>query len=322
LTGPQDPLFDRLHQAIAQTDDDVFAKETLNFALGKCLDEVGCYDEAFAAYSVANVLGKQRSQPHDRLATAKGFDQLIDVFDHDWIERTATQSTDSPILICGMFRSGSTLVEQMLGAHPEITAAGELDFMPWLISRNLAPYPQRVSKVSPPELQRIGDEYISMLRELFPDSAHLTDKRPDNFLHLGLIKAMYPNVRIVYTKRERMDNCLSTFFQQFGGNLSYASDFEDTADYYDQHVRLMEHWESCFGDNIFTVDYDELVHAPEPILHDLLKFLGLDWDEQCLNFKRSGQAVKTASVWQVRQGLHKSSSGRWRNYESVMPSLQ
>jgi tetratricopeptide (TPR) repeat protein len=322
LTGPQDPLFDRLQQAIEQTNDDEFAKETLNFALGKCLDEVGRYDEAFAAYSAANALGKQRSRPHDQLATAQGFDQLIELFDCDWIERMATVSTDSPILICGMFRSGSTLVEQMLGAHPEISTAGELDFIPWLISRNLGPYPQRVSSVSAPELQRIGDEYIAMSRELFPDAAHLTDKRPDNFLHLGLVKAMYPNVRIVYMKRERMDNCLSMFFQQFGGNLSYACDLGDTLDYYDQHARLIDHWESCFGDNIFTVDYDELVRAPEPILRDMLEFLGLDWDERCLNFERSGQPVKTASVWQVRQGLHKSSSGRWRNYETLISSLQ
>lgn len=322
LSDPQDPMIERLQEAIVEAGDDAFAKETLGFALGQCLDEVGRYDEAFAAYGAANALGRKRSRPHDRVASKQGFDQLIDLFDRGWIERTTTESTDSPILVCGMFRSGSTLVEQMLGAHPEITSAGELDFMPWLISKNLAPYPTRVSNVSAQELQRIGDEYVTMTQELFPDAANLTDKRPDNFLHLGLVKAMYPNVRIVYTRRERMDNCLSMFFQQFGGALGYASDLGDTLDYYDQHVRLMDHWESCLGDNIFTVDYDELVRAPEPILRELLKFLGLGWDERCLNFERSGQAVKTASVWQVRQGLHKSSSGRWRNYEAFISSQQ
>jgi len=321
LSDPEDPLIERLQKAIDDTGDDAFARETLSFALGQCLDELGRYDEAFAAYEAANEFGKQQSLAHDRSATAQGFDQLIEIFKPDWIKSTTTESTDSPILVCGMFRSGSTLVEQMLGAHPEITSAGELDFMPWLISRNLAPYPTRVSNVSAPELQRIGDEYISMTRELFPDATNLTDKRPDNFLHLGLVKAMFPNVRIVYTRRKRMDNCLSVFFQQFGGNLSYACDLGDTLDYYDQHVRLMDHWESCFSDNIFTVDYDELVRAPEPILRDMLEFLGLDWDERCLNFERSGQSVKTASVWQVRQGLHKSSSGRWRNYEKLISSL-
>lgn len=322
LTDPEDPLIDRLRKAVVQAGDDEYAKEKLYFALGKILDEVGRYDGAFAAYAAANAIGKQRNPPYDRLVTAQGFDQLISLFDRDWIQRTATGSTANPIFICGMFRSGSTLIEQMLGVHPEITASGELDFLPWLIARNLAPYPQRISKVSSRELQRIGDAYLSMSRELFPEAVNLTDKRPDNFLHLGLVKAMFPRARIVYTRRGRKDNCLSVFFQQLGGGLSYASDLKDTADYYDQHVRLMSHWEACFGDSIFTVDYDELVHAPEPILRELHEFLGLDWNEQCLDFGRSGGPVKTASVWQVREGLHKSSSGRWRNYEAVIPSLR
>lgn len=322
LTDPEDPLISRLRNAIEQAGDDRLAQEGLYFALGKVLDEVAHFDEAFAAYGAANALGKQRNQPYDRRVTAQAFDQLISLFEHDWIERNATESTASPIFVCGMFRSGSTLIEQMLSAHPEITSGGELDFLPWLIARNLGPYPQRVSNVSPRELQRIGDEYLSMSRELFPDAANLTDKRPDNFLHLGLVKAMFPRARIVYTSRDRLDNCLSVFFQQLGGNLSYASDLGDTADYYTQHVRLMSHWVACFGDDIFTVDYDELVRSPEPALRGLLNFLGLGWDERCLAFERSGDSVKTASVWQVREGLHKSSSGRWRNYAAVIPELE
>jgi tetratricopeptide (TPR) repeat protein len=322
LTDPEDPLIERLREAVTLAGDDEFAKEELHFALGNILDQVGRYDDAFAAYAAANALGKQRSKPYDRAVTRQGFDQLISLFDRDWIKNTTTGSTDSPVFICGMYRSGSTLVEQMLGAHPEITAGGELDFMPWLISRNLAPYPNRVSNVSSGELQRIGDAYLSMSAELFPDAVNLTDKRPDNYLHMGLVKAMFPRARFIYTRRSRLDNCLSVFFQQLGGGLSYANDFANTADYYDQHVRLMSHWESCFGDSIFTVDYDELVDAPEPILRDLLEFLGLDWDERCLDFKRSGGVVKTASLWQVRDGLHKSSSGRWRNYEAFISSSQ
>ena len=322
LTDPEDPLIDRLKRAVKEADDDRFAQEGTYFALGKVLDQVARFDEAFAAYSAANALGKQRNQPYDRPVTAQAFDQLIDLFDHDWIGHNATESTASPIFVCGMFRSGSTLIEQMLSAHPEITSGGELDFLPWLIARNLGPYPQRISQVSSSELQRIGDEYLSMSREQFPDAVNITDKRPDNFLHLGLVKAMFPQARIVYTSRDRLDTCLSVFFQQLGGNLSYASDLGDTADYYDQHVRLMSHWKACFGDDIFTVDYDELVRSPEPVLRGLLEFLGLDWDDRCLAFESSGDSVKTASLWQVREGLHKSSSRRWRNYAAVIPELE
>lgn len=322
LPDPENPLIDRLKSALEQAGDDPLGQEGLYFALGKALDDVAAYEEAFVAYTEANALGKRRNPPYDRQVTTQAFDELIELFDADWIERNATESTASPIFVCGMFRSGSTLIDQMLGSHAEITAGGELDFLPWLIAHNLGPYPQRVSGVSSRELQRIGEEYLSKAGELFPDAVNLTDKRPDNFLHLGLVKAMFPRARIVYTRREKRDICLSMFFQQFGGNLSYATDFEDTADYYDQHARLVRHWEACFGENIFTVDYDELVRSPEPELRKLLGFLGVGWDARCLEFQRSGDAVKTASVWQVREGLHRSSSGRWRNYQALIPSLQ
>ncbi|MGI9233484.1 MAG: tetratricopeptide repeat-containing sulfotransferase family protein [Woeseiaceae bacterium] len=322
VTDPEDELLDRLRAAVEQAGGDPLAQEGLYFALGKALDDVAAFEQASVAYTEANALGKRRNPPHDRQVTAKAFDELIALFDADWIERNTTESTASPIFVCGMFRSGSTLIDQMLGSHPEITAGGELEFLPWLIARNLGPYPQRVSGVSSHELQRIGEQYLSKTGELFRDAVNLTDKRPDNFLHLGLVKAMFPRARIVYTRREKRDTCLSIFFQQFGGNLSYAADVEDTADYYDQHVRLMRHWQACFGENIFTVDYDELVRSPEPVLRKLLEFLDVGWDARCLEFQRSEDAVKTASVWQVREGLHRTSSGRWRNYEALIPSLK
>lgn len=321
VARPTDPIIDKLRNAVEQAGDDPLAEEGLHFALGKCLDDVGDFDAAFAAYSAANTLGKQRNQPYDRLSTEQRFDALISRFDQTWIKRHATESTASPIFVCGMFRSGSTLVEQMLGAHPEISSGGELEYLPWLIARHLSPYPQRISEVSSRDLRTIGDAYLARLFDLFPDAVNLTDKRPDNFLHLGLVKAMFPHARIVYTKRNNLDNCLSIFFQQFGGDLSYATDLEDTADYYSQHTKLMNHWAECFGDDIFTVDYDELVGSPEPILRGLLDFLGLAWNDQCLDFENSAGLVKTASVWQVREGLHTSSRGRWRNYEAIAPAL-
>jgi tetratricopeptide (TPR) repeat protein len=293
----------------------------LYFGLGKALDDLKRYEEAIAAYNAANALGKLRNPPYDRLAAEKSFGQLISVFDTDWIKRTATQSTATPIFVCGMFRSGSTLIEQILAAHPLITAAGELDSLPWLLARRLAPLPQ-VANTSREELQQIGDEYLASLKELFPNDENIVDKRPDNFLRLGLIRSMFPSARIVYTKRALKDNCLSVYFQQLDGHLSYATDLEDIAHYYNQHEHLMVHWNSLFGDNIYTVDYDELVQSPKPVLQGLIDFLGFEWDDRCLSFQQTDSLVKTASVWQVREKLHSASSGRWRNYESFMPKLQ
>lgn len=317
-----DPIIQRVREALKRDDVQGLARETLCFALGRLLDSIGEYEPAFAAYAEGNALSKTRSGPYDRGRTEHGFDQLIEAFSEDWLTRNATRSAERPIFVCGMYRSGSTLTEQMLGQHGEVTSGGELDFLPWLISRNLSPYPDQARQLTASDLQRIGDAYVSMCQDLFPDAQNLTDKRPDNFLHLGLIMALFPKARIVYTRRNPRDNCLSILFQPLGKNLSYASDFDDAMHYYEQHDRLMEHWRELFGDRICMVEYDELVVDPETVMQRVVGFLGLDWDEACLKFERSSGPVKTASLWQVREGVHQSSSGRWKNYQAFIPALQ
>ena len=322
ITSNEDALLADLQHAIQNTGDDRFGAETLHFALGKALDELGNYEEAFSAYKTANELGKSRPPHYDRAATEQAFDQLINLFDTDWMRSVDSGSEFKPIFICGLFRSGSTLTEQVLASHPEITSGGELDLLPWLLARRLAPYPQGARNASRDAIRAVAGEYQARVLGLFPDSEFVTDKRPDNFLHLGLIRAMFPSAKFVYTKRNPLDNCLSIFFQQLGGPLSYATDLGNIAHYYQQHERLMLHWHSCLGDNIHTVDYDEFVRAPEPVLRRLLDFLGLDWDERCLDFTAAGNLVKTASVWQVRGELHSRSSERWRNYASQLGQVR
>jgi tetratricopeptide (TPR) repeat protein len=322
LTDKDDPLISSLRSAADSDIKDKLAHEGLYFALGKALDDVGEYDGAFAAYTAANDLGKSRHAPYDDVVTEDVFDQLIEWCDADWISSMTTTSTAAPIFICGMFRSGSTLAEQVLAAHPSVPAGGELDILPWLLARDMSPYPERAQNAVPEELEKLAHAYVSKQKELFPEAANVTDKRPDNHMHLGLIKAMFPAARIVYTKREPLDNCLSVYFQQLGGNLSYATDLENIADYYKQQERLLEHWQACFGENIFVLSYDDMVRTPEPVLRELLEFLGLEWDERCLKFQDSANQVKTASVWQVREELHTGSSGRWQNYEAGVEKIK
>jgi hypothetical protein len=221
-----------------------------------------------------------------------------------------------------MFRSGSTLTEQVLGSHPDVSAGGELDVLPWLLARRFASYPQGAANASRELIQAVADEYRSKLLDVFPSSRYVSDKRPDNFLHLGLIKAMFPSAKIIYTRRNPLDNCLSIFFQQLGGALSYSTNLEDIAHYYKLHERLMAHWQTVVGDNIHTIHYEDLVHEPEPVVRQLLRFLDLEWDEGCLNFTRADSLVKTASVWQVREELHSNSAGRWRNYASYLAHIR
>lgn len=315
-------LIETLQQVTADQSKDLLARESLYFALGKAMDDLGQYEQAFAAYRDGNELGRQRHPPYDKRLVEQFFDQLIQYFGSESITWKQTALTAEPIFICGMFRSGSTLIEQVLGSHPDVTAGGELEYIPWLVSRRLSPFPEALQKISTEEFETMANEYLSKLNNLFPDAKMVTDKKPDNFLLLGLIRMLFPAARIIYTRRNPLDNCLSVYFQQLGGNLNYANDLENTAHYYRQHARLMDHWQNCFKENIFTVDYDEFVKTPELILRPLLAFLGLEWDDRCLEFYRSESLAQTASVWQVREELHTKSSGRWRNYTPYIQGIQ
>lgn len=309
-----DPLIESLQAAVAATENEPAAREGLLFALGKALDDAGNYGGAFDAYRQANELGRRLRERYDADRAERGIASMLARFDEYWLRQAETSSGASPIFICGMYRSGSTLVEQVLSAHPSVQMGGELDVLPRLLTERLQPFPKRLAEVTPAELSAVAEEYLSALQQLFPAANHVTDKRPDNVLHLGVIRAMFPAAKIVHTRRQLRDNCLSVWFQQLGAPLSYATDLSDTAHYYRLQQRLMERWHELFGENIFTVDYDTLVREPEPVLRGLLEFLGLPWDDACLEFQRSRSQVKTASVWQVREPLHTRSSGRWRNY--------
>jgi tetratricopeptide (TPR) repeat protein len=321
IGSADDPLIESLRAAVAATGNEPTVQEGLLFALGKALDDVGNYGDAFDAYRQANELGRQLRGRYDPRRAERGIASMLALYDEHWLSQAETSSTESPIFICGMYRSGSTLVEQILSAHASVQMGGELDVLPWLLHERLKPFPQRLADITPGELSVLSDEYMSALRRLFPNAEHVTDKRPDNVLHLGVIRAMFPAAKIVYTRREFRDNCLSVWFQQLGAQLSYATDLADTAHYYRLQERLMEHWHELLGANIFTVDYDELVRDPEPVLRALLEFLGLPWDPACLEFQQARSQVKTASVWQVREPLHTRSSGRWRNYQPYLDQL-
>jgi len=203
-----------------------------------------------------------------------------------------------------------------------VTAGGEIDFVPTLVQTELAPFPTRLAQVSSSQLEELAARYLASLSTLFPGALHVTDKRPDNFLYLGLIKSLFPNARIIHTTRDALDNCLSVFFLHLDHSMGYALDLMDAAHYYRQYRRLMTHWKALFGADILDFDYDAFVREPRPAVARLLDFCGLDWEENCMSFHRVSNAVKTASVWQVREPLYQRSSGRWRNYARHLDPLR
>ncbi|WP_237057986.1 tetratricopeptide repeat-containing sulfotransferase family protein [Microbulbifer sediminum] len=316
-----DPLITRLRRALQQEGVPPLEREELGFALGKVLDECGEYDAAFAAYQSANNLGRRRFRPYDPVAQERLVDSIIATFDREWYGRLPVISDLAPVFICGMLRSGSTLLERVLAGHSRVRAGGELEFIPRLVKQLGDAYPLSLPERGEEFLRHTAQEYQEFVRERLGNPSVFTDKRPDNFLHLGLIKSMFPEAKILWTRRGVLDNCLSIYFQQLGGGMSYSVDLESIGHYYRQQVRLMDYWKSLFPDSIQEVHYEEFVQSPRDVLGRVLGFLGLDWEDACLDFTRSEGHVRTASIWQVRKPLYQRSSGRFVHYRKFLQGL-
>lgn len=318
--GDADELLRRIAERLADPALDAGSRADLGFAQGRLLDRAGRYSEAFTAYRFANDAVRASAghafRPYDRAAHERFVDRLIKTFNRPTSDEP--DESTSPIFICGMFRSGSTLAERILAAHSKVMAGGELDLIPAIVA-GISPYPEASAQDG--IIAAARNSYLRGIDRLDAAGLLITDKRPDNFLHIGLIKTMFPRARIVDTRRSALDNLLSLYFLQLNPSMNYALDLEDAAHWYGQYRRLMAHWERLFGADIFTLDYDELVREPRATTEALLRFCGLGWEEACLQPHRFSGEVKTASVWQVREPMHRRSSGRSQHYAEELRGL-
>jgi tetratricopeptide (TPR) repeat protein len=321
------PVIERLEQTLATPGIGAADRASLGFALGRALDRAAAYGGAFEAYAAANRASRESMgaphQPYDRVRHEALIDELIATFDGRTPQAPAVDAEVRPIFICGMFRSGSTLAEQALAAHSQVRSGGELDFIPTLARTSLSPFPRAVPIATPERLGQLARYYDEALARLFPGPERVTDKRPDNFLYLGLIKSLFPRARIVHTTRDPLDNCLSIWFLHLDHSMSHALDLLDIGHYYRQYRRLMAHWQSLYGEDVLDFGYEAFVREPRPALQRLLAHCGLPWEDACLaEMHRPRGAVKTASVWQVRQPLYTHSIGRWRHYAQQLEPLR
>ena len=333
LDDADDALIARLRTASAYPTATAAERASLGFALAQLLDRKGEYSAAFAAAAAANRVSRiaaGASAAYDRVAHERFIDALIAAFPRRETllpELPGAAALEPalkrprPIFVCGMFRSGSTLAERLLTAHPQVASGGELDLLPRLVKANLIPFPARMAQAPSSLLERIATEYLDQLARLFPGAAWVTDKRPDNFLLIGLIKQLFPQARIVHTTRDALDTCLSIFFLHLDPGISWSLDLMDIGHYYRQYRRLMAHWRFIYDEDILDFDYDALVRDPRPVAQRLVGFCGLDWHEGCLQFATRAGRVRSASAWQVRQELYRRSSGRARNYVHELAPL-
>jgi tetratricopeptide (TPR) repeat protein len=324
-----DPILIRLRDAVADPTRPAADLAALGFALGKLLDEVGAYDEAFIAYSRANQASRATAGPgwagYERAVWEKWAKNIPEWF-RGKISGTPALIPEIPdepslVFICGMFRSGSTLVETILSNHPSITAAGELDLIPRIVRDLWSRVSAGKNPQDPRRLAEAREYYIRSVRALHPNARIITDKRPDNFLHIGLIRQLFPSAKIIHTVRDPLDTCLSVYFTHFDLSQTYATELHDIAHWYALYERLMLNWKEQYGHNILDVHYEMLVADPREQVTKILDFIGLNWDDACIDFHRANRSVQTPSVWQVRQPLYSSSCGRWRNYRTHIEPL-
>lgn len=331
---PDDPLILRMVKVAGKDGLSDEHKIQIEFSIGKAFDDVGDYDSAFTHYRSANQLASQPLS-FDPDAFRSFVDRTVEVFDEaffaerrDWGERS-----DMPVFIVGMGRSGTSLTEQILASHPAAFGAGELSDIENIAASivletgaqpgglSAEALPDAIPALGAVEARRFGQAYLHRLCAGAEKAERLSDKMPLNFQFLGLIAAILPGARIVHCRRDPLDTCISLYFQHFADSQPYAYDLTHLGLYYREYDRLMRHWQRVLPLPMMEIGYEALVHDQEREIHRLVEFCGLPWDKQCLAFHETERPVGTASVWQVRQPIYKSSVGRWRNYAAHLKPL-
>jgi len=293
------------------------------FLLGDLLDRMSRYDEAFTAYALGNETRDAGFRPAQHSAC---IDRLISTWTQAAVQRLprSTRPSDRCVFIVGMPRSGTSLVEQILASHPDVHACGEMNTIPSLIyalqGQNMPL--TRLDALSRNVTDRLAREYLGELDARNDRAPRVTDKLPDNFLHLGPISAMLPQARVIHCVRNPLDTGLSCYFQYFASQLAFPYDLTHIGSYYNDYRRLMDHWKSVLDLPILDVVYEDLVGDLETHARRLIDYLGLDWNEACLDFHKTNRVTATASNQQVIRPIYTSSVGRYRNYEKHLGPLR
>ena len=302
----------------------------LQFALGKAFADVDEHERSFRFFLKGNALKRSRLS-YDEAGVLDLLKRTQAAFTADLIRARQGRGDPSafPVFILGMPRSGSTLVEQILASHRQVFGAGEIIDLYRCIDEaggavaESRRTPEAISRISDEEFARLGASYVDRIRRATPPEAtRISNKTTENFRLAGLIHLALPNARIIHTRRDPIDTCLSCFSQLFEDSLPYAFDLGELGRYYRAYEALMAHWRVVLPTNVMLeVQYEEVVGDLETQARRIVAHCGLEWDPHCLDFNRTARPVRTSSVRQVRQPIYKSSMGRWQTYEKFLRPL-
>lgn len=325
-----DPLIQAMEQAWGQLPPEGKRRRDLAFALGRAYHDTGRYDEAFARFQVGNAL-RRRTADYDAERDSEQTEVLMEVFDEALVSRASTlgHRDQAPVLVVGMPRSGTTLVEQIIAAHPRAHGAGERLDLPEVVEYGLArllpagsPLPASVVDLGDQAWAELGAEYARRLRELAPEAERVVDKQLYNFKLLGMALLMLPDAKVVWCRRDPLDVGLSCYMSMFDSGSDFIYDLWEMGHAWRLHDELMQHWMGRFPGRILRLQYEELIADAEAGSRTLIEHLELPWDDACLNFHEQDRDVSTLSVAQVRKPIYASSIGRWERYSQHLAPLR
>jgi tetratricopeptide (TPR) repeat protein len=318
------PLRARLNQPNLSEED----RTGLEFALGKALDDLDRYDEAFACFAEANAREKRlralTGERYDPAAMHRQIDELIQAYTPSFFEKRREwgEASEIPVFVVGMPRSGTTLAQQIAASHPQAYGAGELKDI-GMLAKSLRGTGAGGAAMGADRdaIKKAATQHLQRLREMNATASRIVDKMPANIVHLGLIAVMFPRARVVLCRRDARDTCLSCFFQWFRGGNAFSFDLAHCGHRHREIDRLAAHWRSVLPLEMMELQYEDVVADLEGQSRRLIEFLGLAWDPACLQFYRAQNTVLTSSDWQVRQPIYTRSAGRWRHYERHLGPL-
>ena len=299
------------------------------FSLGKAFEDMGSYDESFEYYKRGNDLNRGRTT-YDPKAIEALSERLKLFFTEDRFNKYkgSGDNSNSPIFIVGLPRSGSTLIEQILASHSKIEGTMELPNI-MNIARKLGnstkdrtAYPEVIDTLQEIDLTNLGKSFINETKFLRTGKQHFIDKMPNNFSHIGLIKLILPNAKIIDARRNPMDTCFSCFKQLFARGQAFTYDLSEIARYYVNYVNLMDHWDKVLPGYVYRVQHEDLLNDQEGVTRDLIDFCEVDFESSTLEFYKTKRAVKTASSEQVREPINTKGLNQWKNYEIHLKDLK
>jgi tetratricopeptide (TPR) repeat protein len=319
-------LLQEMQAALATPELEAVQRLRVHLAIGKAAEDLGDYGFAMQHFDAADAI-RRTTAPFDSAAFSIEIDRLISRCTPEVIAHARELGTSdaTPVLIIGMPRSGTTLVEQIVSMHSEVGAGAELHFWnqrgPAWHRSDAAGNETRF--VVSEFLAKVAADYLDVLRAIAPKATRVTDKMPFNFLWAGLIHMAFPRATIIHCRRTAIDTALSIHQTHFRPGLAFPTGGGELVAYFRDYQRLIDHWRSVLPpDRFIEVDYEELTRAPEPVIRRIIAACGLAWDDACLRPESNLRAVNTPSKWQARQPIYRTSVARWRRYEPWLGPLR